>query len=157
MKILVIVAIWLVTVVVLILFYRGVLTQILSLNKGLIEAIDFLLTDIIKKIFSNLQKIVDFQKTVEILEEERKKLYEPPYNLASLEKWWELALAQHDFVRKLLKEEETIQQQKIYQLLKILTSLCKVKKFLEGILIILTLGLFLWFKKRIVPGVYVYC
>ncbi len=157
MKIFVILALWVIALGVLIYLYKAVIKQILSLNKWLIEAIDFVFANIIQKVISNQSEIIDFEKTLTILEEEKAQLFTPPYNLGSLKKWWEIARQQQEFLSKLLKEERAIDETQINQLLKILYSLCKVKRFLEILLVILTLGLFVGLKKRIIKGVYVYC
>lgn len=157
MKVYVIIAMWVISLMFFMYLYKALVKQILSLNKWLIETIDFVFLSIIQKAISNQDKIIDFQKTISILEEEKKQLYTPPYNLISLRRWWETAKQQQIFLSELLQEKPFVDETQIDQLLKILEKLCKVKKFVEVLLVILTMGVFLVVKKRIIKGVYVYC
>jgi len=162
MNLSILILLWFVAVLIALGVWRWAVKRVLSMNKALLTSIDEILFAIDKLVMENFESFVDPQKTLAVLEQERQILREKPYNLKGLENRYKTLINQYEFVKNLLEAQEVDlishkfleEMEKIWKMTKFF---CQVKKLAEAMLVILTLGLFVLVKRRMLGSVYIYC
>ena len=159
MKLLLIVGIWAILVFILAILYKLIIKKVLVLNKEILTWLDEIWLAIDSQLIDKSTQILDFEKTFDVLMQEREQLLTNVLGLQNLHQNFELLKQQDEFVSQLLTTQSWLEEitQQIEKLFEVNRFLCFFKKFLENILIILTLGLFIWLKNKIWNNIYIYC